>query len=117
MGEFTRNVPETFGLFAARRLTPSQPSLHEISTTPRWTTRGPRLTAGSVPVVAEVLLLEATAHARLVPHEADLRHAEARVGLEEEAAVVDGQVVLLPVPQVLQLLVVERGEGIGTARH
>ena len=47
----------------------------------------------------------------------DLRDAEARVGLEEEAAVADGQVVLLPVPQVLQLLVLEGHEGVQAARQ
>ena len=114
------NLPEMYRKRLARLQPmsvpdPFQPSRHEISKTTRLTTPRPRLTAGSVAVVAEVLLLKVAAHPRLVPHCVDLRHAEPRVGLEEEAAVADGQIVLFPVPQVLQLLVVERSEGVRTA--
>lgn len=70
------------------------------------------LTAGSVAVVSEVCLLKMLPDARLGPHLADLGHAELRVGSEEELSGFYGEVVLLPVPEVLELLVVERGEGV-----
>lgn len=50
--------------------------------------------------------------ARLFPHLADLRHAQLGVGSEEQLPCIDGEVVLLPVPEILELLVVERREGI-----
>lgn len=69
-------------------------------------------TAGSVAVVSEVTFVEALRNARLLPHLLDLRNAELGIGPKEQLPVPDGEVVLLPVPQVLQLLVVERREGV-----
>lgn len=65
-------------------------------------------TAGSVSVVPEVALVEAALDARLLPHLVDLRHAQLWVGPEEQLPRPDGEVVLGPVPQVLELLVVKR---------
>lgn len=70
------------------------------------------LTAGSVAVVSENALIKAALDARLLPHFADLGHAEFWVGSEEQLASLDGEVVLLPVPKILELLVVKCGEGI-----
>lgn len=64
------------------------------------------LTAGSVAVLVEVGLIEAALDARLVPHLADLGHAELWVAFEEELSRFYGQVVLIPVPKILELLVV-----------
>lgn len=65
------------------------------------------LTAGSVAVVSEIALIKVALDSRLVPHFADLRHAELRVCSEEQLPCFDGEIVLLPVPQILELLVVE----------
>ena len=73
---------------------------------------GKILTAGSFAVVAEVALLWLHGDPRLLPHGVDLRHAEFGVQAEEEASGSNGQVVLSPVPQGLQVLVVDGGEGI-----
>lgn len=70
------------------------------------------LTAGSFAVVAKVPLLWFYGYARLVPHLVDLRHAELRVQAKEKASVQNSQVVLIPVPQILQVLVVDGGECI-----
>lgn len=70
------------------------------------------LTAGSVAVVSEIAIIKAALDARLFPHVADLRHAELWVGSEEQLSRFDGEIVLLPVPEVLELLVVERREGV-----
>lgn len=67
----------------------------------------PALTARSVAVVPEVCLIKGALDARLFPHLADLRHAKLWVDLEEQLARSYGQVVLLPVPEILELLVVE----------
>lgn len=45
-------------------------------------------------------------------HLADLGHAQLGVVVEEHAAAHDGQVVLAPVPQLTQVLVVQRIEGV-----
>ena len=42
----------------------------------------------------------------------DLRHAQFGVQSEEEPSVPNGQVVLTPVPKILQVLVVDGGERI-----
>lgn len=73
---------------------------------------GVELTAGSFAVVAKVSLLRLPRHARLVPHLVDLGHAEFGVEAEEETPVDDRQVVLIPVPQILQVLVVDGGERV-----
>lgn len=65
------------------------------------------LTAGTVAIVSENALIKAAVDARLVPHAADLRHAELWVGSEEQLSCSDGEIVLLPVPKILELLVVE----------
>lgn len=71
----------------------------------RW--RGKILTAGSFTIVPEVPLLRLLRPACFLPHLVDLRHAQFGVQAKEEASVQDGQVVLVPVPQVLQVLVVD----------
>lgn len=70
------------------------------------------LTAGSFTVVTEIPLLRLHRYPRLIPHGVDLRHAEFGVQSEEEASSPNGQVVLTPVPQVLQVLVVDGRERI-----
>ena len=70
------------------------------------------LTADSVSVVADIRLDVFLGDACLLPHLADLGKAKFGVETEEEFASVDGQVVLSPVPRVLQVLVVQRSEGI-----
>lgn len=71
-----------------------------------------RLTAGPVAVVAEVAFLRLHGYARLFPHRVDLRHAKLGVELEKQPPVQNGQVVLVPVPQVLQVLVVDGRERV-----
>lgn len=68
------------------------------------------LTAASFAVVPEVSLLRLLGPARFLPHLVDLRHAQLGVQAKEEASVQNCQVVLVPVPQVLQVLVVDGGE-------
>lgn len=70
------------------------------------------LTAGSFTVVTEISLLWLHSDARLLPHRVNLRHAEFGVQTEEETSISNRQVVLTPVPQVLQVLVVDGGERI-----
>ena len=70
------------------------------------------LTAGPVAVVPEVPVLALLGHPGLLPHLVDLRHAELGVELEEEAAGADRQVVRGPVPQELQVLVVDGRERV-----
>lgn len=70
------------------------------------------LTAGSFTVVTEVTLLWLHSDARLIPHGVDLGHAEFGVLSEEETSSPNSQVVLTPVPQKLQVLVVDGGERI-----
>lgn len=70
------------------------------------------LTAGSVPIVAEIVLLKLLSDVRLLPHIVDLRHAEFGVEAEGQPPSPDGQVVLGPVPQVLQALVVNGRKSI-----
>lgn len=70
------------------------------------------LTAGSFAVVAEVALLGLHSYARLLPHLVDLRHAQFRVLTKEETSVQNCQVVLVPVPKILQVLVVDGGERV-----
>lgn len=64
-------------------------------------------TAGSVAVVPELALVKAALDARLLPHLVDLGHAQLRVGSEEQLARLDCEVVLGPVPQILELMVVK----------
>lgn len=70
------------------------------------------LTAGSFAIVAEVALLGLPSYARLLPHLVDLRHAQFRILTEEEASIQNCQVVLIPVPKILQVLVVDGGERV-----
>lgn len=74
----------------------------------RWC--GEILTAGSFAIVTEVSLLRLLSPARFFPHLVDLRHAQLGVQAKEESSVQNCQVVLVPVPQVLQVLVVDGGE-------
>lgn len=50
--------------------------------------------------------------ARLFPHLANLRYAQLGVGSEKQLPCIDGEVVLFPVPEILELLVVKRREGV-----
>lgn len=70
------------------------------------------LTAGSFTVVTEVALLGLLSYSCLFPHLVDFRHAEFRVEAEKEPSIQNSQVVLIPVPQILQVLVVDGGERI-----
>lgn len=71
-----------------------------------------------VPVGASgnVVLLVATLGARYRDHFLDFRHAEFGVVVEERAAALDGEVVLGPVPQLTQVLVVQCVERVGAIR-
>lgn len=71
---------------------------------------GEILTAGSFAIVTEVSLLLLLRPARFFPHLVDLRHAQLWVQAKEETSMQNCQVVLVPVPQVLQVLVVDGGE-------
>lgn len=77
------------------------------------TSRG-RLTVGPLAVVAEIAFLRLHGYARLFPHGVNLRHAKLRVELEEHPTVQNGQVVLVPVPQMLQVLIVDGQERVRT---
>lgn len=70
------------------------------------------LTARSVAIVSEIALIEATLYACLLPHLANLGHAQFWVCSEKQLSCLDGKVVLLPVPKILKLLVVKCREGI-----
>lgn len=63
-------------------------------------------------VVLDLSLLEA----RHLLHLVDLRHAEFGVVMEKHASLQDGQLVLGPVPQLPQVLVVQRVEGVISIR-
>lgn len=71
-----------------------------------------------VPVVAnvDVILLVALLGSRYLLHLSDFRHAKFGVVVEEHTTKLDGQVVLGPIPQLTQVLVVQRMEGIDTKR-
>lgn len=69
-------------------------------------------TAGPIAVVAEVALVKAALDACLLPHLVDLGYAHLRVGSEKQLSRLDREVVLGPVPQVLELMVVKGGEGV-----
>lgn len=68
------------------------------------------LTACSFTVVAEITFHWLHGYACLFPHGVDLRHAQFGVQTEEQTTGLNTQVVLIPVPQVLQVLVVDGGE-------
>lgn len=70
------------------------------------------LTACSFTIVTEITLRWLHSYARLFPHGVDFRHAEFRVQAEEQTTSLNTQVVLTPVPQVLQVLVVDCRERI-----
>lgn len=69
-----------------------------------------------VPVGAysDVVLLVALLGSRHILHLSDLRHAKLGVVVEEHTTMMDGQVVLGPIPQLMQVLVVQRVEGEDT---
>lgn len=75
------------------------------------------LTVGLLAVVAEIAFHRLDGDAGLFPHGVDLRHAELGVELEEQPSVQNGQVVLVPVPQVLQVLVVDGRERVRTGQR
>lgn len=79
----------------------------------RSPSRGP-LTVCLLAVVAEITFHRLDGYARLFPHGVNLRHAELGVELEEQPSIHNGQVVLVPVPQVLQVLVVDGQERVCT---
>lgn len=70
------------------------------------------LTAGSFTVVAEITLFWLYSYARFFPHGVNLRLAKLRVSTEEDTPCLNSQVVLGPIPQGLQILVVDGGERI-----
>ena len=74
------------------------------------------LTGGLVPVVAysDVVLLVAVLGSGYLLHLSDFRHAEFGVVVEEHPTTRDGQVVLGPVPQLSEVLVVQRIEGVNS---
>lgn len=65
------------------------------------------LTAGSLAIVVEVALLLLHSYTRLLHHLVDLGHTQFGVLAEEKASGLNGQVVFGPVPQVLQIQVVD----------
>lgn len=73
---------------------------------------GEILTAGSFTIDTEVPILWFLSPACFFPHLVDLRHAQFGIQAEEEASIQNCQAVLVPVPQVLQVLVVDGGECI-----
>lgn len=76
------------------------------------------LTGGLVPVSAysNVILLVALLGSRYLLHLSDFRHAQFGVIVEECTTTLNGQVVLGPIPQLTQVLVVQRIEGVVTKR-
>lgn len=72
-----------------------------------------------VPVVAygDVNLLVALLGSRYLLHLSDFRHAKFGIVVEEHTTKLDGQVVLRPIPQLTQVLVVQCIEGIDTKRN
>lgn len=72
------------------------------------------LTADSVAIVSEIALIKAALDTSLLPHFTDLGHAELGIGSEEQLPCLDSEVVLLPVPEILELLVVICREGVHT---
>lgn len=68
----------------------------------------------SVGAQSDVILLVALLGSRHFLHFADFRHAEFGVVVEERAAALNGEVVLGPVPQLAQVLVVQGVEGVET---
>lgn len=82
----------------------------------RWQSQAWRsgsLTGGLVPVGAysDVVLLVALLGSCHLLHLSDFRHAKFGVVVEEHTTAMDGQVVLGPIPQLAQVLVVQRIEG------
>lgn len=72
--------------------------------------RADTLTAAFFAIVPEVSLRRLLEPARSFPHLVDLRHAQFGVQAKEESSVQNRHFVMLPVPQVLQVLVVDGGE-------
>lgn len=66
-------------------------------------------------IVAELVLHELLLDACFQPHLANLGHAQVGVPAKEEFPCVNGQVVLWPVPQKLEVLVIKRWEGVHAA--
>lgn len=77
------------------------------------------LTGGlvSISALSNVILLIALLGSRHFFHFSDFRHAEFGVVVKERATAVDGEVVLGPVPQLTQVLVVQGIEGVKTVQH
>lgn len=85
---------------------------------PKITTTAFHLTGGLVSVGADsdVVLLVALLGPRYLFHLSNLRHAEFRVVVEEDPTVLDRQVVLGPIPQFSEVLVVQCVESICTKK-
>lgn len=84
-----------------------------LTEAPAWLAKGDVgeiLTAGSFAIITEVSLLLLLRPARFFPHLVDFWHAQLWVQAKEETSMQNCQVVLVPVPQVLQVLVVDGGE-------
>lgn len=80
----------------------------------RWCLTGGLVSVGAL---SDVILLVALLGSRHFLHFSDFRHAEFGVVVEERAAALNGEVVLGPVPQLTQVLVVQGVEGVITVRN
>lgn len=80
----------------------------------RWCLTGGLVSVGAL---SDVILLVALLGSRHFFHFSDFRHAEFGVVVEERAAALNGEVVLGPVPQLTQVLVVQGVEGVITVRN
>lgn len=70
----------------------------------------------SVSALSDVILLVSLLGSRHFLHFSDFRQAEFGVVVEERAAALNGEVVLGPVPQLAQVLVVQGVEGVKTVK-
>lgn len=80
----------------------------------RWCLTGGLVSVGAL---SDVILLVALLGSRHFLHFSDFRHAEFGVVVEESAAALNGEVVLGPVPQLTQVLVVQGVEGVKTVKN
>lgn len=83
---------------------------------PKMFTESDTLTGCLVSVGAncDVVLLVALLGSRYLLQLSDFRHAKLRVEVEERATLLDCQVVLGPIPQLAEVLVVECVKGVAT---
>lgn len=69
-------------------------------------------TACTVSIVAEISFQKLLLNSCFLPHFADLGHAEFGVQAEIEFSSINGEIVLGPVPQKLEMLVIQGSKGI-----